>query len=599
MDFLRISKIFADDYYAVPDYQRDYEWTNVQNATLIDDVLQIAKDVNATNHFFGAIVTIPYEDGTGTSKSIQFVNYCIDSNKVKHVVDGQQRLTSFSILLKALQDCIASDETISDSFKENIAKRQISNILLGNDYYGEYAAPRLILNGNTGNCYNELLKVSTASCNRAKRGAKRLLAAYKLYMQELQSGFLQFKEEGICTNSQDYYQKVLTTITSKINFVEIECDASSDAFQVFDSLNGKGLDLTAADRIKNIFMSWSQGQGVQKWDVLVSEIGEDYLANFFVTLFFYHEKKRIAKNKLPEEFKAQYKDSAAANFDFFYNDLKRSGELFGKLRKAKTESEGLNAIIKDFESLNIDQVYVLLFAAAKHYGETIINTSEYKLFAENLQKLIVRMQVCEKSANKLDSLFSRCVTAMKDKAAPISLIITMISDEINTSVSDEVFKSAFSHFCIKDNKVAEFYLRHIEDYLRKKAGDRNPTPRGLTVEHIIPQIYDLNVWYGNTPIPAEIADDFRASVVENIGNKALLYGDDNTSAGNGDYNSKLEVYRNGKRGQDNGTPISTFKLIKNLIDENPQTFYHTNVGIRATKMAEWAVEIWKADDVLR
>lgn len=120
------------------------------------------------------------------------------------------------------------------------------------------------------------------------KGAKRLLAAYTLFKTELLNGLLEFVNEGFCQTSEEYYSKIITTLTNKITFVEIECDASSDAFQVFDSLNGKGLDLTAADRIKNIFMSWSpHGKGAQKWDALVSDIGEDYLANFFVSLFFY------------------------------------------------------------------------------------------------------------------------------------------------------------------------------------------------------------------------------------------------------------------------------------------------------------------------
>lgn len=107
MDFLRIGKIFAQDYYAVPDYQRDYEWTNSQNATLIDDVIQLARDSHSTNHFFGAIVTIPYENGTGINKSIDFNDYGIDAKQnVKHVVDGQQRLTSFSVLIRVLRDLI-------------------------------------------------------------------------------------------------------------------------------------------------------------------------------------------------------------------------------------------------------------------------------------------------------------------------------------------------------------------------------------------------------------------------------------------------------------------------------------------------------------
>ena len=595
MDFLRIGKIFAQDYYAVPDYQRDYEWTNSQNATLIDDVIQLAKEPHSSNHFFGAIVTIPYEDGTGVNKSIDFNDYGIDvKQNVKHVVDGQQRLTSFSVLIRALRDLIVEDTTISQTFKDNVAQRQLDNILLGNDYFGINPAPRLILNGNTGDCYNnELLKISTNSYSKVFKGAKRLMTAYSLFKSELLNGLSDFTNEGICQSAEGFYGKIITTITNKVIFVEIECDASSDAFQVFDSLNGKGLDLTAADRIKNIFMSWSpKGKGAQKWDALVNDIGEDYLANFFVSLFFYHTKKRVAKNRLPEEFKNTYKDSASTDFDFFFNDLKKSGVLYGNLRKANTSNDVINGIITDFQSLNMDQVYVILFAVAKYYGEAVIDTDEYRIFAKTLQKLIVRMQVCEKSTNKLDSLFANCIDAMKGKAAPISLITQKLNDEINVLVDDAQFESAFVRFSPNDNKVAEFYLRHIENQIRKENGDRSPVENGLTVEHVIPQLYDLNDWYGTQPIPADIAEDFKQSVVENIGNKALLYGDDNSSASNNNYFAKLNVYQNGKRGQNSGNPINTFKLIQDVVNNNPTQFIHTDVVERAERLAKYALKIW-------
>ncbi len=597
MDFLRIGKIFAQDYYAIPDYQRDYEWTAAQNSTLLDDVLQIARDSTSTNHFFGAIVTIPYEEGTGTTKSIDFAEYGIETNqKVKHIVDGQQRLTSFSILIRVIGDLVMADDTISDNFKRNVADRQLNNLLLGNEYKGINPAPRLVLNGNTGKCYNkELLKISDDNYNRVYKGAKRLLAAYNLFKTELQNGYNQFKADGICQKTEEYYQRVISTITNKVIFVEIECDASSDAFQVFDSLNGKGLDLTAADRIKNIFMSWSaQGKGAQKWEALVSDIGDDYLANFFISLFFYYTKKRVAKNKLPDQFKNTYKESAITDFDFFFNELKASGVLYGNLRKANTSNEKVNNIIKDFQALNMDQVFVILFAVAKHYGDDIINTNEYQQFAVALQNLIVRMQVCEKSTNKLDSLFAACIESMKDKSAPLSLITQKLIDEMNASVDDDQFIVSFEKFNPNDNKVAEFYLRHIENYIRKKNGNRSRVDRGLTVEHIIPQtLYELSDWYGELEIPEDIADEFKQSIVENIGNKALLYGDDNSSAGNNDYSYKLDIYKNGKRGQDEGTPWATFKLIEDVITNSPNQFIHTDVQNRAKRLAQYAVEIWK------
>lgn len=596
MEFLQIGKIFAQDYYAIPDYQRDYEWTASQNSTLLDDVLQIARDNTSTNHFFGAIVTIPYEAGTGVTKSIDFDEYGIDvSRNVKHVVDGQQRLTSFSILITVIRDMVKADSTVSDIFKNKVASRLLDNILLGSDYKGINPPPRLILNGNTGVCYNsELLKISDESYNKVYKGAKRLLAAYSLFKTELENGLKQFVEEGLCRNSEEYYERIVTAIKNKVVFVEIECDASSDAFQVFDSLNGKGLDLTAADRIKNIFMSWSpHGKGAQKWNSLVADIGEEYLANFFVSLFFYYTKKRIAKNRLPEQFKNTYKESAQSDFDFFFNDLKKSGVLYGNLRRAKTPSNVVNEIITDFQSLNMDQVYVILFAVAKHFGEEIVNGKEYKEFAKTLQNLIVRMQVCEKSTNRLDSLFANCIEAMKDRAASLSLLTQKLQDEISLNVDDSLFETSFIRFNPSDNKVAEYYLRHIEGYMRREKGNRSPVPKNLTVEHIIPQaLYELSDWYGNNPIPDEIVDDFKQSVVENIGNKALLYGDDNSSASNNNYESKLDIYKNGKQGQNQGTPVDTFQLIHDVVEKCPKRFIHTDVNLRAKRLATYAVKIW-------
>lgn len=75
MDFFKIEKLFSQDFYAVPDYQRDYEWTNAQNSTLIDDIFYLMKDSSINNHFLGAIVTIPYDGTNAINKSIDFDEY--------------------------------------------------------------------------------------------------------------------------------------------------------------------------------------------------------------------------------------------------------------------------------------------------------------------------------------------------------------------------------------------------------------------------------------------------------------------------------------------------------------------------------------------
>lgn len=597
MEFLKIAKLFAQDFYAVPDYQRDYEWTNSQNTTLIDDVFSIVKEPGSTNHFLGAIVTIPYEESNGVNKSIDFDSYSIDIENVKHIVDGQQRLTSFSVLIKAVYDSLVSEQNITQQFREN-QMFKLTGLFKGSAYDDNNgnAAPRIILNGNTGLCYNkDILGVSQESCNRGYKGAKRLLAAYALFKTEIQTQKEELLSEHVFSNEQLFYKSLIDTLTNKIVFVEIECDASSNAFQVFDSLNGKGLDLTAADRIKNILMSWSPpGKGVQKWEALVQQIGEDYLASFFVSLFFYNSGKRISKNKLPDEFKAKYRTSAIDDYDYFYQDLKDSGLLYGNLRAARTGVSKLDAILKDFQALQMEQVFVMLFAAAKHYGVNELSSNSYLSFSKALLALLVRMQVCEKSMNRLDALFSEWIDMMKTQSASLSVLVNKIDEKKKDITPDEAFEEGFSSFAPVDTSVEHFYLRHIEEYMRISHGNRtNVDEYGITVEHIIPQtLDDLSDWYGDVRIPDDVRENFKDNTLENIGNKALLFGDDNSSARNNTYDKKLFIYKNGIPGQNNGTPVDTFWMIKELIEDYPNTFTHVEVAERARKLAQIAVNIW-------
>lgn len=595
MEFSNLTKIFSQEYYAIPDYQRDYEWGVAQNSTLIEDIFNIVKNPsNEFNHFIGAIVTIPFEEDNAVNKSIDLNSYSIDKESVKHVVDGQQRLTSISILMQALWNCIEQDTELTDQEKKKQDK--FRNLLLGNDYNdNDDRAPKLILNGNTGSYYNsKILCTNNASSNLSYRGAKRAKAAFDLFTKAIKETKNEFLDDGICANSYEYYKKLSDVITKKILLVEIVCDESSNAFQVFDSLNGKGLDLTAADRIKNILLSWSPaGKGAQKWDSFVACVGEEYLTSFFVTLFFSSQGKRISKNKLPDEFKRCYKESASSDFDYFFNDLKIKGDVYGKLRTSSTTSKRINNLLDDIKQINSEQAFVLLFAVLDHYGQDLVDKSEYVSFVYALMNLLVRMQVCEKSTNKLDLIFTKCIDLINKGSASITVITKKLQDEMKLIASDAEFKASFEKFAPQDNSISEYYLRYIENYERKIQGDRTSADRNLTVEHIIPRtLGDLSEWYGDTSVPEDVNADFKNNVVERLGNKLLLFGDDNSSASNNDYLTKVDIYKNGKRGQDQGTPIGTFKMVSELLSKYPLKFNHDEVNDRSKLLSDYALKIW-------
>lgn len=590
MEFLKIPKLFASTFYAVPDYQRDYEWTNVQNMTLLDDVFALVES-NEGSHFFGAIVTIPYEKSNGLNKSIDFEEYdIVDEKNIKHVVDGQQRLTSFSILAKALDDLIAENFTDDNSFVTK-QKRKLEKIYFSTEFKGDNPAPCLILNGNTGACYNSaVLNVTTQKFDKKLKGAKRILAAYNFFKTEIPAKYNDLDDD---LSKRKFYADLVEVLLNKVIIVEISCDASADAFQVFDSLNGKGLDLTAADRIKNVLMSWTpQDRRNQVWDDFAEKVGEDYLAGFFVSDFFYKRGRRISKNKLPDEFKDVYKECSQKDFDDFIQKLNDNGEIYGQLRSSSTSNKSLNVYLLDLKNLKMEQIYVMLFGAVLNYGIDVVEKKEYTDFVKELTKLVVRMQVCERNMNRLDVYFSRWIEAMKNQDS-LAEVTNMVSEEIKTIVTDEKFQQSFSEFAPNDNKISEYYLIQLEEYLKRETkGDRTPVGRvDLSVEHIIPKACKFSDWYGGN-IPSEIADTLKTDIIERIGNKALLYGDDNSSAKNNTYEKKVKVYLTGKMKQTQGHPYDTFVLIQNLVDDYPDKFTHEEVESRAKKMAEIVVKIW-------
>ena len=184
-DFITINRLFSSGYFSIPDYQRDYEWTNSENSTLIDDILSLlSEDDSDSKHFIGAIVTVPYEEANGNNKSINFEEYEIPKESIKHIVDGQQRLTSLSVMLAAIKKVIAADKTIVDGEKKAYVDF-IESCLLGTESRtSDYSkAPRLILNGNTGYYFNKnILELPTyESPNGTLKGAKRLNAAFNTY----------------------------------------------------------------------------------------------------------------------------------------------------------------------------------------------------------------------------------------------------------------------------------------------------------------------------------------------------------------------------------------------------------------------------------
>ncbi|MCH3968562.1 MAG: DUF262 domain-containing HNH endonuclease family protein [Atopobiaceae bacterium] len=606
MEFKRVIGVFTEHYLAIPDYQRDYSWTNAETGALFDDIKDLVYSDSGEVHFLGAIVTTTFDRDSYTAACIKLTDYGIDSSDVRLVVDGQQRLTSLSLLMKAIADSVSRDVASEDDQKNlRGLLGVVTSCLQGTDLSDDASmpAPRLILNGDTGRRYMNYLGIAGSDIGSgAYAGARRLKKAYELFTKEIEILKNDWLNLGADRSVYSFYRLLLTVITKQLKLVVIECEDAMSAFQVFDSLNGKGLDLTAADRIKNIFLSWCRtgSDALNKWNSVSNEVGSDNLVQFYSCYLYYKNGSRVPKRKLPDVYKNLFHETAKSDFNFFYHQQKEAAEVFACLKNYKTGVGDLDKrLLPDLAAINQDQVYVPLFAALFEYRGKGFDR-ELVEFAEELTKLLVRMQVCEKSTNRLDTIFADCIKRIKEYES-LKVVSDLVSQKTHEMADDTQFKAAFAELAPAKPRVAEYYLRMIENHLRERDGRRDVVQKDagglhrLTVEHIIPQDLDaLQDWYGSSydAIPEELLNQYNDVVIRSIGNLALLYDDDNSAAKNHTYAEKKHVYEHGSNNSEIGSPVKTFVMMDHLLGRYPNQFQHDQVKDRADVMATLAAEIW-------
>ena len=117
MDFKKIQEIFSSYYLAIPDYQRDYSWTEAEISTLFDDIKNLMINNSHEEHFLGAIVTTSFDSESSSGMDIVLEDYKISSDNIRHVVDGQQRLTTISLLMRAAMDLASQTVVLKEQKK--------------------------------------------------------------------------------------------------------------------------------------------------------------------------------------------------------------------------------------------------------------------------------------------------------------------------------------------------------------------------------------------------------------------------------------------------------------------------------------------------
>ncbi|BAF70784.1 DUF262 domain-containing protein [Nitratiruptor sp. SB155-2] len=555
----------------VPPHQRDYSWEREEIEEFLDDVdylmSQDFNSIEALPHFLGAFVFIENNE-----------------DKSYEIIDGQQRITTTMLYFNAIR-LLA---------KKYIKGEDISTILARCHEYiyksrpGQEVKLRLKL-GRADDFFNKLLKADKIediskifnSLSKKRDVDIKLYNAFEIIYSHIESNI---KDDLVSKKLLKYIEAVQTMMVA----IEIVVQQPGIAYIIFETLNARGKELSAANLIKNELLKYAEKQNsfdnvLNIWSMMVEEITQyekaditDFLINSYWSNFKYIPQTSLFSGvkELLEEITA--KEYAETIENDYLNYTKIAG--FNKSVDSKFSKKVISTLEDLNDFLNIRRIYPLLLAGA------------YKLDNNDFEKLVIKSvnfafrykTVLNKSADTLVKLSSNLAIKLRKNEITLNEIYEIFRKE----ASDSDFKTAFTDFRPGTNKLGFYVIRKIEDYLSQGQGvkvlDQSPNQH---LEHILPkrptQIDWPNIFNGD-----EIDDRFNI-YVNKIGNLTVLEKDINQYIKNKSFSFKNS---NDEKKDYQHSVLKLPKKIQNYLVDNKWNF--ESIDKRGEDLAKLAVDVW-------
>jgi hypothetical protein CCC13826_0823 len=499
----------------IPFFQRPYVWNKVQWEQLFNDLLNSFREQRL--HFLGSIILkqLPSSMGEGSRRSL---------------IDGQQRLTTFSILVKSIYDLLEEDRLV--------------------DYVGflyaeptKYKNPKIKHSHINRSSFEAIIKAKDYSEVCESECDDKLFACYKYFSEKL-------KESGLKNNEIINF---LNYIVRTELWVVINLNGNEDEQKIFDSINSAGLILSSMDIIKNaIFDRLIKSSEMS--EEKANEIYNEYWKSIFEGS---NERLKFWEEKASRRYRSEILLYAYALIKGFFNIEKHTQDglsmLYKEYIKDKSQDDVLDIIKEINRYANLfyelpwaDKGETFKFSDSEKRLLHIMSISEYNIFIPVVLKLrsleldkkeldecyamlenfIIRHWLCKKVTNSINKVIGRNLKNINGKDSMQKFIASF---EVT---GDEEIKEAMFNI---DNKRASLVLFWIELYnCRSEKNDISELQYTYTLEHLMPQTWQEN--WSNVGKNDEIAK----GLIYQIGNMTLLKSKLNTAIQNNNWDKKRE-----------------------------------------------------------
>lgn len=556
--------------FTVPDYQRLYSWEESQWEEFWEDLNELEED---ESHFLGSIVVIEREGGFG-----QLDEY--------ELVDGQQRLTTISLLLKAIQRY----------YQENDDPNDIAG-LIDDDYLYETDQSnedhvKLSLSRFEDEAYKKIIKDDISTVNEDSQ----LLKAFEYFQDKL------------AELTEDEIDDVRMRLVLSMNLVVIQCSSTASAFRLFETLNDRGLELSAVDLMKNSLLQVASEKLDddeydyirKKWEEVLEKVVYeiDKPDRFFRHYIMSRPKPvitgSVTSRKLYDEFNEIIEDKLPMNgvdlVDYIEGMVNEADLYVGLTKGQVDELEGrqqqkINNRLQNLNDIGSSHSRTLLLRGFDEFDKF----SDLNQLLKYVEVFMIRWKLANyQSGTGLDKIFSElCSHAFTDgtpmEGPPLEEIKNKLSEE---SPNDEEVRAGLANEDFSRNSQTKYVLDMIERYhfmAGEGAGAKSYNRATVDIEHIAPRATFSAEKYSPWRDVLDVDEAEFEQYKNRLGNLTLLEDRLNEKASDRPFQQKKDQYK-----------LADFEMTQD-IRNSYDSWTKNEIQSRSRDLAEIGVGIWDFD----
>ena len=445
--------------FMVPIFQRRHSWGKRHCEQLWKDVLRIGKDESAVAHFLGSIVYI--DAGIYSASRVSQLL----------LIDGQQRLTTLSLLLFALGKAIKERDLEIDIDRGTIEEYYLFNLREQDELHY-----KLLLTKHDKETLIHLLKDRDLSANKSHR----LEENYRFFEDKL---------KDTDTDLQAVYKGI-----QKLMIVDIALNRDHDnPQQIFESLNSTGLDLSQADLIRNYVLMGQEPNFQNRlyenyWFYMEQRFGAEYAKRFdlFIRDYLTLKTGQIPnKGEVYENFKRYVADKTPPEaLEETIAEIDRYSKHYVCIALLKEEDPEIRVYFEDIQDLKVEVAFPFLLGVYEDYTQRLIEKADTIEILRLIESYVFRRAICGIPTNTLNKTFA-ALTGKIDKDNYLQSLKAEFSQMTGNQryPSDIEFKQNLLVKDVYNFDRCKYLLRKLENYGRKEP----IRVEDYTIEHVMPQ----------------------------------------------------------------------------------------------------------------